>query len=83
MEMKEDQELYFYLKLTREFEDRVSKLHLQGKILGGVYSGKGQEAIVVGVCYGLQREDFICPIHRDMGAFLVKGVDPKRLMGKR
>ncbi len=82
MEMKEDQELYFYLKLTREFEDRVSKLHLQGKILGGVYSGKGQEAIVVGVCYGLQREDFICPIHRDMGAFLVKGVDPKRLMAQ-
>jgi pyruvate dehydrogenase E1 component alpha subunit len=82
MENKEDQELYFYLKLTREFEDRVSKLHRQGKILGGVYSGKGQEAIVVGVCYGLHREDFISPIHRDMGAFLVKGVDPKRLMAQ-
>ncbi|TAK06833.1 MAG: thiamine pyrophosphate-dependent dehydrogenase E1 component subunit alpha [Candidatus Manganitrophaceae bacterium] len=82
MEMKEDQELYYYLKLTREFEDRVSKLHRQGKILGGVYSGKGQEAIVVGVCYGLHREDFISPIHRDMGAFLVKGVDPKLLMAQ-
>lgn len=82
MEMKEDQELYYYLKLTREFEDRVSKLHRQGKILGGVYSGKGQEAIVVGVCYGLHREDFISPIHRDMGAFLVKGVDPKILMAQ-
>jgi pyruvate dehydrogenase E1 component alpha subunit len=82
MENKEDQELYFYLKLTREFEDRVSKLHRQGKILGGVYSGKGQEAIVVGVCYGLHREDFVAPIHRDMGAFLVKGVDPKRLMAQ-
>ncbi|MBI3805226.1 MAG: thiamine pyrophosphate-dependent dehydrogenase E1 component subunit alpha [Nitrospirae bacterium] len=82
METKEDRELYFYLKLTREFEDRVSKLHRQGKILGGVYSGMGQEAIVVGVCYGLRREDFISPIHRDMGAFLVKGVDPKRLMAQ-
>ncbi|MDC4206395.1 MAG: thiamine pyrophosphate-dependent dehydrogenase E1 component subunit alpha [Candidatus Manganitrophus sp.] len=82
MENKEDRELYFYLKLTREFEDRVSKLHRQGKILGGVYSGRGQEAIVVGVCYGLRREDFIAPIHRDMGAFLVKGVDPNRLMAQ-
>lgn len=82
MENKEDRELYFYLKLTREFEDRVSKLHRQGKILGGVYSGKGQEAIVVGICYGLHREDFISPIHRDMGAFLVKGVDPKLLMAQ-
>lgn len=82
MENKEDKELYFYLKLTREFEDRVSKLHRQGKILGGVYSGRGQEAIVVGVCYGLRREDFIAPLHRDMGAFLVKGVDPNRLMAQ-
>lgn len=70
------------MKLTREFEDRVSKLHRQGKILGGVYSGMGQEAIVVGVCFGLKKEDLIAPIHRDMGAFLVKGVDPKALMAQ-
>lgn len=82
MENKEDKELYFYLKFTREYEDRVSKLHRQGKILGGVYSGRGQEAIVVGVCYGLRREDIIFPLHRDMGAFLVKGVDPNRLMAQ-
>ncbi len=82
MENKEDKELYFYLKFTREYEDRVSKLHRQGKILGGVYSGRGQEAIVVGVCYGLRREDMIFPLHRDMGAFLVKGVDPNRLMAQ-
>jgi TPP-dependent pyruvate/acetoin dehydrogenase alpha subunit len=83
----ENLELYYDMKLSREFEERVSKLHLQGKILGGVYSGIGQEAIVVGVCYGLTRQDFISPLHRDIGAFLVKGVDPKvlmaQLMGKK
>lgn len=78
----QDRQLYFYLKLTRDFEDRVSKLHRQGKILGGVYSGMGQEAIAVGVCYGLRREDFIAPIHRDMGTFLVKRIDPKLLMAQ-
>lgn len=82
MNSEEDQQLYYLMKLTREFEDRVSKLHRQGKILGGVYSGMGQEAIVVGVCFGLKREDLIAPIHRDMGAFLVKGVDPKLLMAQ-
>ncbi len=82
MNAEDDQQLYYFMKLTREFEDRVSILHRQGKVLGGVYSGKGQEAIVVGVCYGLKREDFISPIHRDMGAFLVKGVDPKILMAQ-
>ncbi len=82
MTENEDQQLYYYMRLTRDFEDRVSKLHRQGKILGGVYSGMGQEAIAVGVCYGLRREDFISPIHRDMGTFLVKGVDPKLLMAQ-
>ncbi len=82
MKREEDLDLYYYLRLTREFEDRVSKLHLQGKILGGVYSGLGQEAIVVGICYGLKKEDFIAPLHRDMGAFLVKGVEPKLLMAQ-
>ena len=82
MNSEEDQQLYYLMKLTREFEDRVSKLHRQGKILGGVYSGMGQEAIVVGTCFGLKREDLIAPIHRDMGAFLVKGVDPKILMAQ-
>jgi pyruvate dehydrogenase E1 component alpha subunit len=82
MSSEEDLQLYYLMKLTREFEDRVSKLHRQGKILGGVYSGMGQEAIVVGVCFGLKKEDLIAPIHRDMGAFLVKGVDPKALMAQ-
>jgi pyruvate dehydrogenase E1 component alpha subunit len=75
-------ELYFWMKLSRLFEQRVAALHKQNKIIGGVYSGIGQEAIVVGVCYGLHREDFIAPLHRDLGAFLVKGVDPKLLMAQ-
>jgi len=82
MDSEADGELYYFMRLTREFEDRVSKLHLQGKILGGVYSGKGQEAIVVGACYGLKPSDFISPLHRDMGAFLVKGIEPKLLMAQ-
>ncbi|HEY3347196.1 MAG TPA: thiamine pyrophosphate-dependent dehydrogenase E1 component subunit alpha [Nitrospirota bacterium] len=75
-------ELYYYLRLVREFEDRLSKMHHQGRIPGGVYSGLGQEALVVGCVYGLQKEDFIFPLHRDLGAFLVKGIDPKLLMAQ-
>jgi pyruvate dehydrogenase E1 component alpha subunit len=75
-------EMLYYLKLVRAFEERLSILHRQGKVLGGIFSGIGQEAIVVGTCYGLRREDYICPLHRDLGAFLVKGVEPKRLMAQ-
>jgi len=80
--MERELELYYYLRLVREFESRVSKMHHQGKIAGGVYSGLGQEAVTVGTVYGLEKEDYVFPLHRDLGAFLVKGVDPKLLMAQ-
>jgi pyruvate dehydrogenase E1 component alpha subunit len=82
MDERKERELYFWLRLIREFEDRVSTLDKQGKIQGGVYSGKGQEAVTVGVCHGLKADDWVFPLHRDLGAFLVKGADPGRLMAQ-
>lgn len=75
-------QLYYWMKLIRAFEERVSRLHRQNKILGGVYSGAGQEAIVTGICAPLQPGDFVAPIHRDMGVFIMRGVDPGRLMAQ-
>jgi pyruvate dehydrogenase E1 component alpha subunit len=74
--------LYFQMKLIRAFEERVSRLHRQNKILGGVYSGAGQEAIVTGTCAPLREGDFVAPLHRDLGVFLMRGVDPGRLMAQ-
>jgi pyruvate dehydrogenase E1 component alpha subunit len=82
MTEQKERDLYFWLRLIREFEDRVSALDKQGKVQGGVYSGKGQEAVVVGVCHDLKADDWIFPLHRDLGAFLVKGADPNRLMAQ-
>lgn len=82
MDERKERELYFQLCLIREFEDRVSALDKQGRIQGGVYSGKGQEAVTVGVCHDLRPDDWIFPLHRDLGAFLVKGADPNRLMAQ-
>src|SRR5258708_30705218 len=70
------------MKLIRGVEERVSGLDRQNKILGGVYSGAGQEAIVTGTCAPLQPGDFVAPIHRDMGVFIMRGVDPGRLMAQ-
>ncbi len=75
-------EMLRWLKLIRAFDERLSVLVRQGKIRSGVYSGIGQEAIIVGTCYGLRREDYICPLHRDLGAFLMKGVDPGVMMAQ-
>jgi TPP-dependent pyruvate/acetoin dehydrogenase alpha subunit len=75
-------EMYFWLKLIRAFDERLSTLVKQGRVRSGVYTGIGQEAIIVGTCYGLRKEDFICPLHRDLGAFLMKGVSPRAMMGQ-
>ncbi len=63
-------------------EERASRLHRQNKILGGVYSGAGQEAVVTGICAPLKEGDFVAPLHRDLGVFLMRGVDPGRLMAQ-
>src|SRR5829696_8071656 len=66
-------EMFYWLKLIRAFDERLSVLVKQGKVRSGVYTGIGQEAIIVGTCFALRKEDFICPLHRDLGAFLMKG----------
>ena len=75
-------QLYYWMKLIRAFEDRVARLSRQNKIFGGVYSGAGQEAICTGICAPLQPGDFVAPLHRDLGVFLMRGCDPGRLMAQ-
>ncbi|MEW5978516.1 MAG: thiamine pyrophosphate-dependent dehydrogenase E1 component subunit alpha [Acidobacteriota bacterium] len=81
-------EMLYYMKLTREIETRIErKLYRQGKIVGGVYVGRGQEAISIGSAIQLEEEDCICPSHRDMGAFLIRGMPARvvlsQYMGRR
>src|SRR5213076_2352317 len=75
-------DMFYWLKLMRAFDERLSILVRQGKVRSGVYTGIGQEAIIVGTCYGLRKEDFICPLHRDLGAFLMKGVEARVMMSQ-
>jgi TPP-dependent pyruvate/acetoin dehydrogenase alpha subunit len=75
-------EMFYWLKLIRAFDERLSTLVKQGKVRSGVYTGIGQEAIIVGTCFGLRREDYICPLHRDLGALLMKGVEPRVMMAQ-
>jgi pyruvate dehydrogenase E1 component alpha subunit len=82
MTEQQERELYYVMVLVREFEERVSVLDKQGRLSGGVYSGRGQEAATVGVCQGLRADDWVFPLHRDLGAFLAKGADPNRLMAQ-
>ena len=73
----------YYMSLMREMEDRIErKLYRQGKILGGVYVGRGQEAISTGAALAAEAGDVLFPTHRDMAAFLIRGIPPGRILAQ-
>jgi TPP-dependent pyruvate/acetoin dehydrogenase alpha subunit len=80
-------QMYYYLRLTRTLEDRVTALYRQGRIVGGCYTSNGMEAVAVGYASTLEPNDIIAPYHRDMGAFLIRGITPGEVvaqyLGKR
>ena len=70
--------LYHALLVPRLIEEKALLLLRQGK-LSKWFSGMGQEAIAVGVAAGLEPEDWILPMHRNLGVFTTRGVDLARL----
>jgi pyruvate dehydrogenase E1 component alpha subunit len=71
------------MSLMREVEDRIERrLYRQGKIVGGVYVGRGQEAIPVGTALLAEPDDVLLPSHRDMAALLIRGVPLRRVFAQ-
>jgi TPP-dependent pyruvate/acetoin dehydrogenase alpha subunit len=75
-------DLYRCMVLTRETDDRIRTLYLQGQIHGGVYSQVGHEAISVGSASALRASDVLAPMHRDLGAHLVRGMDLGKIIAQ-
>jgi TPP-dependent pyruvate/acetoin dehydrogenase alpha subunit len=73
-------ELYYFMRLNRELEGQMARLFRQNKILGGLYSSLGQEAISVGTAYALRPGDWIAPMIRNIGALLVRGYKPRDVL---
>jgi len=82
MELGQDDllQIYYFMLLTRAMEDRTRTLFLQGRIVGGVYTGQGHEATTVGAAMMLRDDDCIVPQHRDLGMHLVRGTSPRAVM---
>jgi TPP-dependent pyruvate/acetoin dehydrogenase alpha subunit len=73
-------QLYYYMRLNRELEEQMVRLFRQNKIVGGLYSSFGQEAISVGTAYALGPGDWIAPMIRNIGALLVRGFKPRDIL---
>ncbi len=67
-------ELYEQMFRIRQFELAAQKLYQAGEMPGFIHLYIGQEAVAVGVCAHLQREDWITSTHRGHGHALAKGV---------
>jgi 2-oxoisovalerate dehydrogenase E1 component len=72
-------QLYAQLLLPRLIEEKMLLLLRQGK-LSKWFSGIGQEAIAVGVAAALEPDDYILPMHRNLGVFTTREVDLGRLL---
>src|SRR3954454_22625068 len=71
-----------YMLLMRATEERALTLYRQGKVPGSYYDGRGQEAVSVGSSFALAPQDRACILHRDLGAHLVRGVRPGRVLAQ-
>jgi len=74
--------LYYNMNLVRQVDERCRRLFKQGRFQGTYFSAVGQEATVVGPCYGLRPDDFIGIQHREIGAVITKGLPIKYLMAQ-
>src|SRR5262249_48750259 len=70
--------LYRALLWPRLIEEKMLRLLRQNK-LSKRFSGIGQEAIAVGVAAALEDDDYILPLHRNLGVFTTRGVPLERL----
>src|SRR5437867_6158292 len=75
-------EMYYYVRLTRDIEERLTILYRQSKIHGGLYRSLGQEGESVASASALDRTDAIAPLVRNLGAMLVHGVRPRDLFAQ-
>jgi TPP-dependent pyruvate/acetoin dehydrogenase alpha subunit len=66
--------------LTRAVEDRMVAMYKGGDLLGSLYTGHWHEAISVGAASALRPDDYLAPIHRDLGAHLWRGIEPWQVM---
>ncbi|MEM2691217.1 MAG: thiamine pyrophosphate-dependent enzyme, partial [Candidatus Bathyarchaeia archaeon] len=75
-------EMYRLMVKIRLFEEKVFELYAQNLVPGTIHLYTGQEAVAVGVCSALRKDDYITSTHRGHGHCIAKGADVKRVMAE-
>src|SRR6266536_1558808 len=83
-DLKPDKALHVYRQMMkiRLFEEQVNQLYLGAKMPGLAHLYIGQEAVAVGVCEALRRDDYITSTHRGHGHCLAKGASGDKMFAE-
>jgi TPP-dependent pyruvate/acetoin dehydrogenase alpha subunit len=73
-------EIYRFMVMNRKMETALENLYKQGKVVGGVYFGLGQEACSCASAYALGKDDWFAPMIRNQGSLLVRGFKARDTM---
>jgi TPP-dependent pyruvate/acetoin dehydrogenase alpha subunit len=82
--VRDERWLHFYRQMLkiRLFEEEVNQLYLSAKMPGLAHLYIGEEAIAVGVCEALRRDDYITSTHRGHGHCLAKGASVEKMFAE-
>jgi TPP-dependent pyruvate/acetoin dehydrogenase alpha subunit len=75
-------DMYYRMWLIRYFDESAMEQYRHGRIRGTTHAYIGEEAVAVGACTALRRDDYITSTHRGHGHCLAKGGDPKLMMAE-
>lgn len=70
------------MMLIREFEERAVRLFMDAELVGMCHISVGQEAVAVGVCSQLRKDDYVASTHRGHGHCIAKGSDIGRMFAE-
>lgn len=74
-------EIYRSLLLPRMIEEKMLVLLRQGRV-SKWFSGIGQEAISVGATLAMQQDEWVMPLHRNLGVFTTRGIPLRELINQ-
>ncbi len=78
------EQLHFFrmMLLLRRFEEKTAEMYQRARIGGYCHLNLGEEATCVGLCAGMQPNDYLFTNYREHGYAIARGIDPAKVMAE-